>query len=49
MASPAGPSTLASLPIDENAEQVKQSFTTCYNDYYLIYKSAKDCLISMTT
>jgi hypothetical protein len=42
IASPPGPSTLTALPIDDNAEHTKQSFTTCFNDYYYIYKGMKD-------
>jgi hypothetical protein len=35
-------STLAALPIDEDVEHAKQSFTTCDNDYCLIYKGTKN-------
>jgi hypothetical protein len=42
MASPAGPSTPTALPIDEEAEYAKQSFTTCYDDYCLIHRKARD-------
>jgi hypothetical protein len=42
MASPLGPSTPAALPIDEDTEHAKQSFTTCCDEYYLIHKRARD-------
>jgi hypothetical protein len=42
MASPAGLSTPAALPIDEEAEHARQSFTACYNNYCLIHKSTND-------
>jgi hypothetical protein len=41
MASHAGPSTPTALPIDEDAKHTFQSFTTCFDDYCLIYKGAK--------
>jgi hypothetical protein len=42
MASPPGPSTPAALPIDEDTEHDKQSFTAYFDDYCLIHKGAKD-------
>jgi hypothetical protein len=42
MASPVGPSTPTALPINEEAEHAKQSFTAYYDNYYLIHESPKD-------
>jgi hypothetical protein len=42
MASPLGPNTPAALPINKDVEHAKQSFTACYDNYYLIHKGAKD-------
>jgi hypothetical protein len=42
MANPPVPNAPTALSIDENAEHVKKSLFTCFNDYCLIYNGAKD-------
>jgi hypothetical protein len=42
MASPPGSSTPGALAIDQDIEHTKQSFTTCFDNYCLIHKVAKD-------
>jgi hypothetical protein len=42
IAIPAGPSTLTCHPVDKEVEHAEQSFTTCYDDYCLINRNAKD-------
>jgi hypothetical protein len=42
MASQPKTSTPAALPINKDAENAKQSFTTCFDDYCLIHKGVKD-------
>jgi hypothetical protein len=42
MVSPAGPSIPTALPIEEEAKDAEQSFTACYDNYYLIHRNTKD-------
>jgi hypothetical protein len=42
MVNPVGLNTPTALPINEEAEQAKQSFTAYYNDYCLLHRNAKN-------